>query len=76
MAKWRWNNCLTNIHFQTWNTSTGPAPITTSLKSYLGPSGLGDPDVGVVDWSEGATIFSQKFPDGLPGAAVEDADSK
>ena len=28
------------------------------------------------DWSEGATIFSQHFPDGLPAAAVADEDAK
>ena len=63
-----------NTYCQTWKTSTGPAPITTSLRSYLGPAGLG-PD-GLVDWSEGATIFSQHFPDGLPAAALTDEDAK
>jgi len=76
---------------QTWKTSNGPAPITTSLRSYLGPAGLdGDLDGppgpddqgdqgGLLtneDWSEGATIFSQHFPDGLPAAAVKDEDAK
>ena len=75
----------TFLHFnlQTWKTSTGPAPITTSLRSYLGSDDLdGSPvygdDSGLVneDWSEGATIFSQNFPDGLQAAAVKDEDAK
>ena len=70
---------------QTWNTSTGPAPITTSLRSYLGSDdldgspvhGVGDDSgLGNEDWSEGATIFSQNFPDGLQAAAVKDEDAK
>ena len=75
-------------YHQTWKTSTGPAPITTSLRSYLGPAGLdrvydgpADPDdqgdpLANEGWSEGATIFSQHFPDGLPAAAVKDEDAK
>ena len=75
---------------QTWKTSTGPAPITTSLRSYLGPphAGLRGSDGSEEDpaqdgrlptnenWSEGATIFSQHFPDGLPAAALTDEDAK
>ena len=74
---------LQNTYPQTWKTSTGPAPITTSLRSYLGPAGLGPEGPGDQgrrvtndDWSEGATIFSQHFPDGLPAAAVSDEDAK
>ena len=66
---------LQNTYPQTWKTSTGPAPITTSLRSYLGPAGLGGSD-GPEDWSEGATIFSQNFPEGLPAAALTDGDAK
>ena len=68
---------------QTWKTSTGPAPITTSLRSYLGSDDLDgspvhsdDSDLVNEDWSEGATIFSQNFPDGLQAAAVKDEDAK
>ena len=78
---------LQNTYPQTWKTSTGPAPITTSLRSYLGPAGLvgpvgpegpGDQGGRVTneDWSEGATIFSQNFPEGLPAAALTDEDAK
>ena len=80
-------SALQNTYRQTWKTSTGPAPITTSLRSYLGPAGLGGPDgpegpgnqggrVTNEDWSEGATIFSQNFPEGLPAAALTDGDAK
>ena len=85
------SSILIITYHQTWKTSTGPAPITTSLRSYLGPAALdrdldgpegpGDQgDQGDLltneDWSEGATIFSQHFPDGLPAAAVADEDAK
>ena len=49
----------------------GPAPVTTSLRSYLGP------DTTLrADWSEGATVFTQHFPDGLAASATPEEDAR